>query len=515
MTSSDYFACFACFACSDCEAEERRRVWGVSMAATHLVVAAPLFRYCYPGSFDAFFGEAAVVVACMAGLSALSSSHVSAALMCLKLVADSALLFQLTVFDPRWSSSPWALGLHVLWLAFGLSSLAFFRIPSLAAYASGAFVLVSSFIALIISSAGWSEFRTVDCAPLALPLAQILLLCFAADTCSLDARSLENRLGATGKKIDTAVDIQDGRLGAPVRAGSIRPAGVEVRLFNDDYFVKLRRKLAVPDTFLNDDLCFERDLHAGSGKGGFAMAFLKDAFIVKEISEEDHKALLDVSRSYCEHVNGGPSRLCLVLLHFCDLRTSKKYFAMRNESGDTSTLKDLYDLKGCADDRTIIKNRQPITPVRKRIWNVHMWGGQCCWTPERSIYKDGKVAASRLKLGLSASQRVEVLAALRRDTDWLAREGLMDYSLIVGVRNAPAGALGPPKLGRQTIINLEADGTETSFDFGIIDFLQTWTKNKVVAQHIKCLETNKATIPPTPYASRFYVHFSRVFTAIN
>lgn len=32
-----------------------------------------------------------------------------------------------------------------------------------------------------------------------------------------------------------------------------------------------------------------------------------------------------------------------------------------------------YDLKGCADDKFLLKDGEPVPAVHKRIWHLHMW----------------------------------------------------------------------------------------------------------------------------------------------
>merc|ERR1719512_174537 len=51
----------------------------------------------------------------------------------------------------------------------------------------------------------------------------------------------------------------------------------------------------------------------------------------------------------------------------------------------------------------------------------------------------------------------------------------------------------------------------TMITISIIDFLQTWTCKKKLAQCLKIAEPNKATVPPDVYGSRFAKHFKKCF----
>merc|ERR1712060_121568 len=95
---------------------------------------------------------------------------------------------------------------------------------------------------------------------------------------------------------------------------------------------------------------------------------------------------------------------------------------------------------------------------------------------------------------------------VRRDTAWLTSQNLMDYSLLVAVKEgAPVSAPQKP------LVRKAPDGTDIALYVSIIDFLQRWTTGKKVAQCIKVMERNKATVPPAVYASRFANHFEKRF----
>jgi len=295
------------------------------------------------------------------------------------------------------------------------------------------------------------------------------------------------------------------------RCSEIRPAGRDVELVDDAVFSDLRRANGVPDDFVNEGWSFNQ-FGPGGGKGGTPMVFIGSAYIVKELSEGDHKVLLDVTRSYYEHVTTGASLLCRMLMHFRDVKTKKAYLVMKNEVGG-GPFDDMFDLKGCADDKTLIQKGRSIRIVNKRIWNVTMWCGQCLWTPDRVIYYDGKKAAAKARFQVTGQQRTRLLSTMQRDTEWLATEGLMDYSLLVGVKKGSRGSF--PSGSTSPMVRQEEDGSETAVFVSVIDFLQKWTTAKVIANAIKVLERNKATIHPTPYAERFYTHFAHAFRALD
>eukprot|EP00928_Gymnodinium_smaydae_P031665 TRINITY_DN23173_c1_g1_i4.p1 TRINITY_DN23173_c1_g1~~TRINITY_DN23173_c1_g1_i4.p1 ORF type:complete len:355 (-),score=63.26 TRINITY_DN23173_c1_g1_i4:1544-2608(-) len=322
---------------------------------------------------------------------------------------------------------------------------------------------------------------------------------------------------------------------------SIRVAGRTVAAWNDNVFSQLRTRHGVEDTFLETSL---RMFGAGSakklseGKGGSSFYMTDDhLFIVKELSDIDHKTLLRISRSYAEHLLYGSSVLSPIYLHFemvmdpqsgssfatgnnrdGQVVRAKRFIAMRHLMPFAGPWDAKYDLKGCADDKTLEMNGHAIPAVHKRIWNLPMWLGECAWTPARWTYYHGKVHARSLVLDLPQDVRDEVLRRIDRDCDWLARNGLMDYSLLLGVRRVhlstgasvsnTAAALSQQAAAAVQEFSWCCGGELFLLSIGIIDFLQPWTAGKVVAMLIKSFERNKATVPPARYAARFKRHFS-------
>jgi len=285
---------------------------------------------------------------------------------------------------------------------------------------------------------------------------------------------------------------------------TITPAGRECELWNDEYFSQLRKDAGVADDFLNEGWSYDQ-LIKGGGKGGTLMVFLWGKYIVKEMSEGDHVTMLEVTPSYVEHLHNGKSLICTVFLHFRDIPSGRRFFAMRNEVGNPP-FKALYDLKGCADDKTIELDGQSVEAVHKRCWNVSMWCGKCRWSEDRRKYYKGKQDAAHLELKMTAEDREQLVKQLAYDMEWLASHNLMDYSLLVAHKTeAPA---------TKTFLQSTGDnGEEVILCLSIIDFLQKWTCGKRVARGLKVFECNKATVPPRIYAKRFQRHFEKSFVA--
>jgi hypothetical protein len=254
------------------------------------------------------------------------------------------------------------------------------------------------------------------------------------------------------------------------------------------------------------------------GKGGHAQ-YLSSCrkFICKSMADGDHKSLLRRTESYVERILTGRSLLVPIYMHYRDPTTGRCYVIMANLAPPLIDNRwDIkYDLKGCADDKILERSGKIVTPVRRRWYRVDRWS-KCCWSDLRWEYWKGKEDARNLKFPFPPDQRQDILQKIQGDTQWLIKEGLMDYSIFMAIRettwdnHTSADKCVSPVRQYAT---LKGQDRVIVVTLGIIDFLQQWTGAKKVAQCIKTLETNKSTIPPKPYGERFARHFADRFKA--
>ena len=345
--------------------------------------------------------------------------------------------------------------------------------------------------------------------------------------------------------------------------------GVEVELFSDMFWRRTREKYGVPDDFLasTSTFSFEQlkgEAGKGGGKGGNRMAFDKTdrKYLVKELSGGDHEMLKKLANELEGHIDSDDgSLLARFFLHFkCPGAkaltggTSEVFVVMNNwlvhPEGFPRAYDAVYDLKGCADDKTLVLDRQAVAAVHKRIWNVGMWVSKHTWSSERHAYYQGKVSAVSTQFHVTYAQRQRIVRALQKDIKLLKLLGLMDYSLIVGVRSvamedarrdpallaampstvargvkafddtpraSPRGAAamatdGDDPTRVQPILSVRGDRVFLLY-VGVIDYLQSWGAGKYVANAIKVAERNKATVPPREYGDRFVKYFEEKFVA--
>jgi hypothetical protein len=298
----------------------------------------------------------------------------------------------------------------------------------------------------------------------------------------------------------------------------------EIQTYHDDeHFAKVRKMCGVESDFLEDQFS-NKDFKSGGGKGGDLMAFTRNRkYIVKELNAGDHASLLKVTPRYERHVTTGPTLLCVLLMHYRDVASGKQFIVMGNSLLTTpgfGAFDEMLDLKGCADDKMLEVKGHKIEVVHKRFWNLHMWLGRRFWSEAREVYFEHKKAARKWSVALPKDIQEQIAAAIRRDcSEFLIPEALMDYSLIVGRKSIehPGGAVleevkTKPKTQlanwRSPFLFPTGDGKAECISMGIIDFLQVWNAEKVVAMGVKFLETDKATVPPWAYGKRFVKQFA-------
>lgn len=225
--------------------------------------------------------------------------------------------------------------------------------------------------------------------------------------------------------------------------------GLEVEAWNEEHWRQLRGHHGVEDSFL-ENLAFDRELPKIS-KGAEPLFKSRDEeFIIKALNKEDHESLLQVTRDFVVRSLEG-SLICPIYVHFRFAKTNSDtssmtidkeraqrlsefigWVAMRNLTPDVGTWKGRYDLKGCNDDKTLEHEGVLIKTVPRRFW--HFWYGKSCWSEARWIYWHSKQDAKEFRLTLPEAYREEVVRLLEYDVQWLQDQGLMDYSLLVGIQ---------------------------------------------------------------------------------
>eukprot|EP00405_Crypthecodinium_cohnii_P019824 CAMPEP_0206465152 /NCGR_PEP_ID=MMETSP0324_2-20121206/27657_1 /ASSEMBLY_ACC=CAM_ASM_000836 /TAXON_ID=2866 /ORGANISM="Crypthecodinium cohnii, Strain Seligo" /LENGTH=486 /DNA_ID=CAMNT_0053937951 /DNA_START=137 /DNA_END=1597 /DNA_ORIENTATION=+ len=264
------------------------------------------------------------------------------------------------------------------------------------------------------------------------------------------AALLESAGGATSSGASRRSLRRSSRTELPTKLTKVLVAGMYIEAWNDEHFSDLRAKHKVKDNFL-EGLNFGKLLDKASKSNEPLWITDDEDFVIKAMSGPDHTSMLGCTPAYMRRHQEG-SVLVPIYLHFRFIPDSngnhqdpamgwQSYIAMRNimPSHPDHIWRKRYDLKGCDDDKTLESEGKRIRAVHKRWW--HWWYCQCCWSEERWLYWNGKQHARGLSMALPKALRDKFLKYLEGDVKWLMESGLMDYSLLLGVKRFPASVL--------------------------------------------------------------------------
>jgi len=217
-------------------------------------------------------------------------------------------------------------------------------------------------------------------------------------------------------------------------------------------------------------------------------------YIIKQVNKTDQAALVKITKSYVEHVTGdnGSSLICRFYVHFHRPSDGQDYVVMGSclpkpklfPTADGSMLAKvqwaaLYDLKGCRDDKTLVKEGADIEEVHMRCWDCNMMCWQHCLgdhaSEEREKYYQGKCHALECLLHTSSANHDEIMRRITNDCSFFDEHQLMDYSMVIGVQVVPyeeyETLLAAGSLPQQPYIAVY-QGVVYAYYMGIIDFLQ-------------------------------------------
>lgn len=244
-------------------------------------------------------------------------------------------------------------------------------------------------------------------------------------------------------------------------------------------------------------------------------------FFVKTLKEQDARSLLDevFLRAYVARATTGQSLMTKIFAVF-KYPSLGTFVAMSNcLSPKVKTWSRLYDLKGTADDKTLVRDGLSVPHAHKRFYQLNLIVRECfgCYRDvpvPRQRYIKGKHEAFDIPIFLTPEQRKEILTALKNDVALFEAHNLMDYSLLIGIQRvrredvAEAVNMVEDDVHNKPYV-VEYGGEVLIMYFGVIDFLQSWNTGKKVAHVVKLLFAPRpiSTVNPKAYAKQFLEHF--------
>lgn len=265
-----------------------------------------------------------------------------------------------------------------------------------------------------------------------------------------------------------------------------------------------------------------------SGKSGSFFFYSVDGkYVLKTIRKDEFIFLRNILKEYHEHIKAKkntlmPKFFSLNKIKFSNRRLKKElgfdqvYFVvMNNIFNKKSVVHERYDLKGSTYKREVFPNLNHGSPedeFRLREITIAM--------------KDLDFLKRIKHLTVTGTQKDHILDIIKDDCDFFARQGIIDYSLLVGVhyKNRADDADMQHKTTEEDFqfdeelpdfINHQDTSKCVTFDspngterylIGIIDILTPFNSMKKRMEYaIKriCVGNSISCIPPHPYANRF------------
>ena len=247
--------------------------------------------------------------------------------------------------------------------------------------------------------------------------------------------------------------------------------------------------------------------HSASAHG------IASRFIVKQITREEKRALMALLPAYEAHVarRRGRSLIQYYGCHSMSLRwkwSGKVYFVvMRNFLPVRSWL--TFDLKGATANRRAL--------AAKFLHQIHA-GADPRGGAAYGTLRDWEWLDIAMHIDVPDAAKAELAETLQADAAFLAEQGLLDYSLLVGIHRLPPSM--PPAQREARVEALAAQGGYVSRDrqkvyfFGIIDVLETyslrWQAQRAAltaGYYALCRGADAdgiSAMTPDDYADRFY-----------
>ncbi|KAG5219128.1 phosphatidylinositol phosphate kinase [Salix suchowensis] len=234
-----------------------------------------------------------------------------------------------------------------------------------------------------------------------------------------------------------------------------------------DYMMSIRSDLTIREIF-----------SAGKDTSAIPVS-VDDRLVVAVVPKSEKKAMLQMLPSYCFHLEMNRDSLLSILygIHYMKpIGGPKVYFSVYSRviPSDANIFR-VFDLKGSWKGRKINKPR----------------------AKENSILKDMDFS---FRFYLDPLIHEKLLGQIKHDCDFLEAQGIMDYSLLIGI------ALPPQDKGPEC--------TDVVLYFSIVDIFQNYNLAKRLEHAYKSIKYDSrsiVTVNPKAYASRFQDFMSMIF----
>lgn len=261
---------------------------------------------------------------------------------------------------------------------------------------------------------------------------------------------------------------------------------------------------------------------SSEGKSGAFFYYTADGnYMMKTVTQKEFEVLHQMLKQYYDHIAQNPATLVVRFLGLHCLRvqaqrsyrmfpSEKKelfFVVMANMFNTPCEINRRYDLKGSWVGR--------VTPPDKR---------------ERTVaLKDVDFQQAHEQIRVGEERREKLLAQIKRDSEFLASNNIIDYSLLLGIHEREEGTATESSssqmmamVGGQAAAQQRTSQGEWSSDrrtvyfMGIIDILTPYDGFKRMEHTVKAVRYDSRGVsccPPAQYAARFNHFMEGAFSA--
>mmetsp|Transcript_38591 Transcript_38591/g.64783 ORF Transcript_38591/g.64783 Transcript_38591/m.64783 type:complete len:717 (+) Transcript_38591:351-2501(+) len=213
--------------------------------------------------------------------------------------------------------------------------------------------------------------------------------------------------------------------------GHIKLRGFEFKVYAPRVFNNVRKAMLVNDIDFFSSICFNSyvEFISNSKSGAFFYYSNDGKYMIKTIEQAEAKCLIELLHAYSKHLNDNPeSKLCKIYgLYRLSLNHSlprmggrKKFYFIIMESVFYTAryIHLIYDLKGSSYRREATDKDIDRDPTQNFTCTV---------------LKDNDLRESGQKITIGEEKAKEMQKQLEADAKFLQSQGIIDYSLLIGI----------------------------------------------------------------------------------
>lgn len=254
--------------------------------------------------------------------------------------------------------------------------------------------------------------------------------------------------------------------------------------YHGSSFQSIRQKFLINDKEYIQSICHgSMKIVITPGKSGALLFFTEDGkYLLKTLTNSEQKLLYQMLPEYSQYLRSNPDSLLVRFtgMYSCKYEKRTLHIVVMNNVFENNKMNETYDLKGSTIGRQAREGER--------------------------VLKDLDILHKKRTLNLTERQKIQFLKQISKDSLFLQYHKIMDYSLLLGIKNIEKEKVIFDSRGKSQFQYLESQDSQEAYFIGIIDILQLWNLKKQAEMQLKSLSSEKSglsSVPPIEYSTRF------------